>query len=523
MAVMTSNDGRSDSQIGDKTLQVLRDLQDLSERGVDLLSLVSALQTQQEARQISDRALNPEVREKSIFQEKELIYDDETAFVYRRGDTKTRPYYIRINDSKADALVIRSLGTTNRHIAIAKAMEIYKNIKGKISRGEKVKAITTQQLFDKYLAVIKSKITTTPHEGIVPETFRVKKYLLNQWLKFIDENGWSEIPIDQIKPESTRHFSIWMSNQPKDDGTPRSREHINKIGVEVIKAYKEIAIRERFISKYQIPEIDKIKVRQQDGYKRDILTEAEWDELRGFLFIWMDSEMTSDRREALKRGIFTASMNILYSTGMRVKEYLGLKICEIIDLEGGIENGCVFKIRGDNSKTGKGRYVPSNCLNDVTTIKLAYKMLGMEHTVNDYLIFNPDKEERTAYTRQALDHRLRIALKMSGLQSRLEGIGKTRISLYSSRHYFITRQLERGVDKNFLSKVVGTGLKNIENVYGQIDVIKNADKITDQLDGIREYWERISQSNLSEQEFYRRAKIQESLYKKTAEKNPSGW
>lgn len=504
---MTPNDGRSDSQIGDRTLQVLRDLQDLSEQGVDLLSLVSALQTQQEARQISERPLKAEEQVKSIFQDKELIYEDETAFVYRRGDTKTRPYYIRINDSKADKPFIASLGTTNRHVAISKAMEIYKNIKGKIARGERIKAITTKELFDRYLRQIESKITSTPHEGIVPETFRVKKYLLNQWLRFIDENGWSETPIDQIKPESTRHFSIWMSNQPKDDGTPRSREHINKIGVEVIKAYKEIAVRERFIGQYQIPEIDKIKVRQQDGYKRDILDEDEWDQLKGFMIAWVDAEMQNDHKEALKRAIFMGTVNILYSTGMRVKELLGLRVNEIVELEDEIQNGCIIKIRGDNSKTGKGRVVPTNSLNFVKSIKMAYEMLGVPHFANDFLLFNPDSKNRLPYTRQTLDHRLRSVLKKSGLMSKLEKAGRTKISLYSSRHYFITRQLEKGVDKNFLSKVVGTGLKNIENVYGQIDVIKNASKITDQLENIREWQSRMVNSGLTEQEFARRQNL----------------
>jgi site-specific recombinase XerD len=489
---MTPSDSRFDSQIGNKTLQVLRDLQDLSEQGVDLLSLVSALQTQQEARQIAERPLKGEEQVKSIFQEKELIYEDETAFVYRRGDTKTRPYYIRINDSKADKPFIASLCTTNRHVAISKAMEIYKNVKGKIARGEKIKAITTKELFERYLNQIQSKITTTPHEGIVPETYRVKKYLLNQWLKFIDENGWSETPIDQIKPESTRHFSIWMSNQPKNDGTARSREHINKIGVEVIKAYKEVAVRERFIGQYQIPEVDKIKNRQHDGYKRDILTEEEFDEFSSFLEYWS----SDDDNEDLKREIFRCSINILYATGMRVKEILGMRVNEIMVKDDEIEDGCIFKIRGDNSKTGKGRFVPANCLSMVKLIKGAYELLGVKHEQNDFLLFNPSCKNRSPYTRQALDHRLRCALKESGLQKKLIEQGRAKISLYSSRHYYITRQLERGVDKNFLSKVVGTGLKNIENVYGQIDVVRNATKITNQLETNSEWQKRTVEISL---------------------------
>jgi hypothetical protein len=56
--------------------------------------------------------------------------------------------------------------------------------------------------------------------------------------------------------------------------------------------------------------------------------------------------------------------------------------------------------------------------------------------------------------------------------------------------------LERGVDKNFLSKVVGTGLKNIENVYGQIDVVRNATKITNQLETNSEWQKRTVEISL---------------------------
>jgi site-specific recombinase XerD len=479
---MTSNDGASYSQISNKTLEVLKGLPDpqvLDALIGELQTLKGALQIQQEAKFIAERHQKAEQNPKSIFQEKEFIYpDDESSFIYRRGDTKTKPYYIRINDDKAVKPFIETLKTTDRTIALVKAREIYKNIKGKITRGEKIKAITTEELFKKYLSQMKKKITTTPHEGIVKETYRVKKYLLNQWLRYIDEKGLGQTPIDQIKPESTREFAIWMSNQPKGDGTTRSREHINKIGVEVIKAYKEIAVRERFISPYQIPEIDKIKIRQQDGYKRDIFTEEEFDQFNTFLHYWS----SKDEKEELIRDVFRSTINILYSTGMRVKELLGIRVNEILQINNEIEDGCVFIIRGENSKTGKSRSVPTNCLSYVNLIKGAYELLGVKHEANDYLLFNPSSKSRTAYTRQALDYRLRSALKESGLQAKLEQEGRAKISLYSSRHYYITRQLERGVDKNFLSKVVGTGLKNIEYVYGQIDVIKNASKITDQLD-----------------------------------------
>ena len=49
---------------------------------------------------------------RSIYQDKELIYDDENSFIYRRGDTKGGRYYLRIYDSISKTPYIKSLKTS---------------------------------------------------------------------------------------------------------------------------------------------------------------------------------------------------------------------------------------------------------------------------------------------------------------------------------------------------------------------------------------------------------------------------
>jgi hypothetical protein len=57
--------------------------------------------------------------------------------------------------------------------------------------------------------------------------------------------------------------------------------------------------------------------------------------------------------------------------------------------------------------------------------------------------------------------------------------------------------------------VVGTGIKNIENVYGQIDVIRNASKITDQLEEFRNWQARMLNNAMSEFDTKRKYNIKE--------------
>lgn len=166
-----------------------------------------------------------EERQKSVYQDRELIYDDENAFIFRRGNTKSRTYYIRIYDKKSRKPFVKSLGETDRVAALAKARIIYQEIKGKVSRGERLKAITNRELVTLYLEKIEKRVTTVPQQGITPETLRLKKYFLGIWLRFIESVGFSKTPIDQIQPARTREFGQWFFNLPKESGGKGPRWH----------------------------------------------------------------------------------------------------------------------------------------------------------------------------------------------------------------------------------------------------------------------------------------------------------
>ena len=103
--------------------------------------------------------------------------------------------------------------------------------------------------------------------------------------------------------------------------------------------------------------------------------------------------------------------------------------------------------------------------------------MGVDIKPDDFILMNPAKN-REAYTRQSLYTRLQRVLKHSGLEEELLQENK-RLSLYSSRHFFITMRLRYGkVPLYLLSKVVGTSVKNLTDVYGHIDPEIEADVIT---------------------------------------------
>ncbi len=268
----------------------------LDAAGLEPADLLTALKTLAEAKQAAQR---PPEQGKSIYQDKELVYEDEDAFIYRRGDTKNKIYYLRIYDKKSKKPYIKSLGEKDRVKALTKARLIYQELLGKIDRGERLKAITTQELIDTYLSGLEKTITDIPKVGITPETFRVKSYFLSKWNDYINFLGYKNTPIDKIPADKTRDYGIWSLNQPKKDGTPRSREHINKTIAEIKKAYREVAVRNKYIGRDQIPEIDLLKQEIHDGYKKDILTIEQYEKLwKYMLYKWIPEKGISNHENA---------------------------------------------------------------------------------------------------------------------------------------------------------------------------------------------------------------------------------
>lgn len=82
----------------------------------------------------------------------------------------------------------------------------------------------------------------------------------------------SQKSIDQIKPELTRDYGYWLLKKPRPDGTARGVEQINNSITEITRMYLSVAVRNRYISRDQVPEIDRLKQQPDESYKRDILS-----------------------------------------------------------------------------------------------------------------------------------------------------------------------------------------------------------------------------------------------------------
>jgi len=452
----------------------------------DLLQAITALASIKQQEQINK---NAETQNK-IFQDKILLYfGSEDAFIFRYGTTKSKNYYLRIYCKETKLIYKKSLRTASKEEAIVKARSIYAETYGKLYRSEKTKSLTTKTLILKYLEQELRRVSPLPKAGITKETYEGKKQYLGVWERFIHEElKMADSKLENIPPERTRDFQYWLNRQDKlfyKDKKGFSAEYINSIISEVNRMYRQVAIRDKYLSITLMPQIDKAKSQPNTDPKRHILEVPEWEALATYLRTkkYLKPEGASKLEQA-KRAIFREYMGIAYSTGMRPKELLGLIWNDVrTNIADNKENQKIFRlleVRASNSKTGKKRVVNAPVARRLQRLEKVYKDIGMTKEPQDYVFRNPTwerQDKNVPYGQPAFSKRLDKALIEAGIQEELNKTSR-KITLYSSRHFYTTLRLQNGLNIHLLARQLGTSTTYIDQTYSHIQIEQNTEKIS---------------------------------------------
>ena len=335
--------------------------------------------------------------------------------------------------------------------ALTKARLIYQEVKGKIDRGERLHSITSQGLVEKYLNSL--HITEIPHEGVTPDSFRVKKYYLDNWLQFIDYLGHKNTGIDRLPVDKLRDFGKWFQAKPREDRRRQARSHeqINNAISLVRLAYYKIAVRERYVSQDKVPDIDRLKQQRDERYKRDILELEQYERYWKFLEYKYTREKGITDIERRTRILFTKFVGVMVNTGLRPREFLTLRWCDITNYkgqDGKIDNKVVvLHIRKEVAKTGRSRNVVAPVKRRLEVIKKSLKDIGYEIRPDDFVAINPLQHDRSSYSRQMFFDRLKKTLELADLQMRSKP--PTLRCLYSFRHQYICWRLRMVTSYSF--------------------------------------------------------------------------
>lgn len=137
-------------------------------------------------------------------------------------------------------------------------------------------------------------------------------------------------------------------------------------------------------------------------------------------------------------------LSLLYSSGLRVGELIGLRLQDIV-----WEKGYLF-VRGGKGKKDRITLLSEN-------VALLLKRYIQNYKPNYWLIESPDRKQYSASSVRAI---LRQSSKKVGIEKR--------IYPHMLRHSFATHLLEKGTDLRFIQELLGHGSSKTTEIYTHV-------------------------------------------------------
>ena len=418
--------------------------------------------------------------EGKIFLNKEFIIPARTdVYIYQDNRTKNKNYYIRIWEPKTRKHFSQSLKTNIREIAFTRANEIYLNRVGRLNFGLNNKSITANELVQKYSQLRHKDISKTPKTtgGITEQSWIAITDRIRYYEKFVKEKGYKNTNIEDIPPDTFIRFGEWLKERRKESfksGGARSNETINQIISAIKKMYVDIAITEKYITPNEFPTFKYLPKTREKKQKRDTIDADEFTQVSKWINYKYCTEEGITEKERIKRRIYGIPHTIHHYTGMRPKELLSIRWCDISDVDKdkkgyGVDK--VIHISSEVAKTGQSRDVIAPISNQLERLKKWYFKLGhvVDENSSEYVFLKcTDTAIRNNEPKTDIELTKRIKKVYAGADAdEYIVLNGRNITNYSARHHFITQGLLRGVDIFTISLNAGTSVQYIEETYAK--------------------------------------------------------
>jgi integrase len=382
--------------------------------------------------------------------------------IFRRADVKHRNWYCRIKVPRTDRYKTVSLKTADIDAARERAFDQDADVRFRIKHEVPIFNRPFSQVAKDYADFQKERVEAgqiARHRWEVVESVisaQLNRYVGSTQITLIGQDRWVSYPLWRQKNGKGRNGRV-------SDASIRTEMSVFR-SIMAYAASKKY-INESHIFKGKLP---LAKVRREE------FTPEEYRKLHTYARGWIKKA----RKPVLiwYRTIAYNFVLIMCNTGMRPPEAKNLRWRDIA-------------IRTDNQERkfvilhvrGKGKFrqlvAAGNVADYLDRIRAIAKVTGP-----DDFVFTTSKGKPALTLYASLIKKL---LTESGL---LRSSSGSQRSTYCFRHTYATFRLTEGVDVYFLSKQMGTSVQMIEDHYGHINPVKNAERILQGLPG----WEPIA-------------------------------
>ncbi|MHB8271901.1 tyrosine-type recombinase/integrase [Bradyrhizobium sp.] len=384
--------------------------------------------------------------------------------IFRRGDVKHDNWYCRVKLPKTDRYKTVSLKTADIDAARERAFDHDADVRFRLKHEVPIFNRPFSQVAKDFVSLQKERY----------EAGRISK---KRW-KNIESAVEAQlnpfvgsVQINLIGQDRWERYPLWRQGHGKGRNGNVSDASI-RTEMSTFRSIMVYAASKKYISESQIfkgrPVLEKVR--------REEFTPEEYRKLHTFARGWIKSARRSSSLTSFYRNMTYNFLLIMCNTGMRPPEAKNLRWRDVAfrtDPQG--RNFVILYVRG--KKKFRELVAASNVTEYLERVRALSKATGPD----DFVFTTSDgKPAKTLY--KGL---IGTLLKASGLLMSSSG---SRRSTYCFRHTYATFRLSEGVDVYFLAKQMGTSVKMIEDHYGHINPVKNAERILQGLPG----WEPIT-------------------------------
>lgn len=383
--------------------------------------------------------------------------------IFRRCDVQHRNWYCRMKLPDEDRYKTVSLKTAIETEAKDKAFDHDAELRFKVKHELPVFNRSFAEVAQEYSDYHKKRSEAgqiTHHCWRVLDSHiktQLNAYVGSTQITLLSQDKWKEYP-------------IWRQAHGKGRSGGRVSDATIRSEMGTFRGIVSFAAAKKYIRDSQIFR-GKLPISKA---RREEFTPDEYRKLHTFARSWV-----KDARNALNTWYRTVAYNfvlIMSNTGMRPAEAKNLRWRDISIQSYKMDRQFVrLSVRGkDKHRNLVASKSVGAYFERIRTISKAIK--------DDDFVFTNIKGERSRTLYYDLVETL---LEDSKLQLSSSG---SRRSTYCFRHTYATFRLTEGVDVYFLAKQMGTSVKMIEDHYGHVNPVKNADRILQGLPG----WEPIA-------------------------------
>jgi len=400
--------------------------------------------------------------------------------IFRRADVKHRNWYCRVKLPEQDRYKTVSLKTADIDAARERAFDHDADVRFRVKHDVPIFNHPFNQVAKEYVELQKQRVEAgqiASHRVRVVESViraQLDPYVGSTQITLVGKDRWSGYPLwrqrmwrEKVEREREEREKEGL---PAIERPARVSDASIRTEMEVFRSIMRFAASKRYIPESHVF-TEKISL---DKVRREEFTPEEYRTLHTFARGWIKKAQTS--RQVWYRTIAYNFVLIMCNTGMRPTEAKNLRWRDVsIRTDKQERKFVVLNVRG--KRKHRNLVAASNVADYLERVRDIAKATGPDDFV--FTTF-AGKRAGVLYRREIEELLTKSELRVSSSGSRR--------STYCFRHTYATFRLSEGVDVYTVANQMGTSVKMIEDHYGHITPVKNAERILQGLPG----WESIA-------------------------------